>query len=436
MTTEQTRGAGDRPPVGPAVAVRARWAVAAVFFLNGLLVTSYIARLPWLKSELGLGDGELGLILTAYGVAAVLTMQFVGVFVARLGSARVIRLALLLLPVALGGTGLAGGAIALAVAVMLLGTVVGTLDVAMNAHAVAVERVRGRPIMNGCHAAWSISAVTGSLLAAGATGAGISAAGHFLALGGVMLVVGILVTAWLLPPSADQAARSGTRAPAPDQAEEQSTGGTAPPVRWWTGWSRMLVGFGAMGFIAMVTEASVMSWSGVFLHEYRGASLALAPLALTAFTACQTAGRLVGDRLQARHGAHALFRLAGTVAVGGLAVVVLVPSPLAAIAGFAVLGLGGSVLLPLLFSAVGHAGGDGPAAAAFLARFTTFTYAGILIGPAMVGWSAEGFGLGWTFAALLPLLGLVVSRARMIRYADRDRDRQRSEPEAEPAART
>lgn len=388
-------------------AARARWAVTAVFFLNGMQVTSYISRLPGLKAAHHINDGQLGIILTLYGVAAVLTMQFVGGLVARFGSGRVIRLTLLALPVMVAATGLSSRVVPFAVAVLLLGTVVGTLDVAMNAHAVAVERLRGKPIMNGCHAAWSISAVAASLLAAGLTRAGISPGTHFLVVGGVLLVAGLLITSWLLPPSADHVT--------------EPAGAAKPRARWWSGWNRVLLVFGAMGFIAMVTEATVMSWSGVFLHEYRNATLAVAPLGLTAFTACQTAGRLVGDRLHERHGAPALFRLGGVVALGGLAVILLIPSSLTTIAGFAILGLGGSVLLPLIFSAVGHAGGNGPGAATFLSRFTTFTYGGILIGPALVGWSAQAVGLGWTLAGLVPLLAAVVLNARRVASADRDR---------------
>ena len=84
-----------------------------------------------------------------------------------------------------------------------------------------------------------------------------------------------------------------------------------------------------------------------------------------------------------------------------------------AIAGFAVFGLGTSNLIPLTFSAAGRAGGDGPAAATALARFTTFTYAGILFGPAAIGWVAQGIGLMWTLAVLIPILGAVAVSNRV-----------------------
>ncbi|WP_410632275.1 MFS transporter [Amycolatopsis sp. cmx-4-83] len=390
---------------GTVAVARARWAVLAVFFVNGTVFSTFVSRVPSLKLDLGLSDGTLGAILTLFGLAALLTMQFAGPLVGRFGSARVIRLAVVVSPFLLAGIGLAGDAVQLGGAVLLLGMMHGTLDVAMNAHAVVVERESGRSVMSSCHAAWSISAVAASLVGAGFTRAGSSAAEHYLWVGAVLVVAGLAATAGLLPASADRV--------------EETGGGGAKRASWRSGWTRRVCVFGAMGFTAMILEAMVISWSGVFLHDARGATLAAAALGFTAFSACQAAGRLVGDRLTERHGAPALFRVGGVIAAVGLAVVVLSPSWVAGIAGFALLGLGGSVLLPLIFSAVGHAGGAGAGAATFLSRFTTFTYAGGLIGPALIGWFAEATSLTWTLAGLLPLLGAVVLNARVMAGQER-----------------
>lgn len=372
---------------------KARWAVTAVFFVNGCLVASYIARIPSLKVEHQLSESQLGVVLTLFGAAALVSMQFVGGLVARVGSRSVIRLALTLLPVLLIGVGQARNPVQLGIMVALMGVVHGAVDVAMNAHAVTVERLRGVPIMNGCHAAWSVSAVLASVAGATVTRAGIGTGTHFLYAGIVLLVAAQFATRGLLPPSAD---RSGTAQPG------ERTG-------WSAGWTRPVLIFGAMGFVVMVGEAAVISWSGVLVHESRGAGLATAGLAFTAFTAFQTVGRLIGDRLTERFGAAALFRVGALVAVTGLTVVVAVPLWPAAIAGFALAGLGGSVLMPLIFSAVGHEGGTDAAMA--VSRLTTFIYAGILIGPAMVGWFAALAGLIWTFAGLVPLLLAVAANS-------------------------
>jgi MFS family permease len=385
------------------VTVRGRRAVTAVFFLNGLTLGSYIVRLPSLKVGLQLGTVQLGLVSTLFGVAALVAMQFVGVLVSRFGSARLIRVTMFALPLVLVGVGLGRGFVGLSVAAVVLGGVHGTTDVSMNAHAVAVERRLGRPVMSGCHAAWSVSAVVASLVGAGVIAAGVPPVTHFLAIAAVVLVGGLLVGPFLLPASAD---RTGVEAPGVDAA------GTVVPGRRY-GWTRAVVALGLTGFVLMIGEGAALTWSGVFLHDTRGTSLAVASTAITAYTACQTVGRLVGDRLTVRYGAGNLFRAGGLVATAGFALAVLSPHPAGAVAGFAIAGLGGSALMPLTFSAAGRAGGTGPGAAALVARLTTFTYAGILAGPALIGWVAVAIGLQWTLGLVVLLVAAVALLTRL-----------------------
>jgi hypothetical protein len=330
-------------------------------------------------------------------------MQFVGALVSRFGSRVVIRVALVLLPLLLIAIGLAGRLGGLVAASVAFGVVHGTVDVSMNAHAVAVERRLGRPVMNGCHAAWSISAAAAALIGTGVIAIGGSLLVHFVCVATAVLILGAFVGRGLLPATADQ--HRDTAA-----GSEQ-----AQPARpnWRRGWSRAVILFGLAGTALMVCEGATLTWGGVFLHDGRGASLTVASFAITGFTACQTVGRIVGDRLAARLGAQRLFRAGGLVGAAGLVLAVLSPSPAAAVAGFAIVGIGGSFLIPLSFSAAGHAGGTGPGAATFVARFSTFTYAGILVGPAAIGWVAELIGLAWTLALLVPMLVTVALLARL-----------------------
>ena len=301
----------------PANAVRGRWAVTAVFFLNGLLLSSYIVRLPSLKAEHHLSDGQLGALGTLFGAAALITMQFVGNFTARVGSARVIRLALLAMPLVVIGIGEGRGTFAFALAVTLTGAVHGTLDVAMNAHAVAVERIRQRPIMSGCHAAWSVSAVLASIVGALVIHAGLAPATHFLAVGIVVFAAGLAVGPFLMPPSVDRRAR--------DRNSDSSQVGWRSG--WRSGWTRAVVVLGGIGFVLMICDGAALAWSGIFLHDSRGATLTVSSIAVTAYTASQTAGRLAGDRLKQRFGGSALFRAGGLLAIAGLALAVFSPWP-------------------------------------------------------------------------------------------------------------
>ena len=395
--------------------MRGRWAVTAIFFLNGLTLSTYLVRVPSLKVDHHLSTGQLGLVSTVFGAAALVTMQFVGALVARYGSALLIRLTMFALPLVLVGVGFTHGFLGLAVAAIVFGAVHATTDVSMNAHAVAVERRLGRPVMSGCHAAWSVSAVIASGIGAAMLAAGVPPLAHFVGVAALVLVAGLAVGRFLLPASADRAEAAGQAAAGQAAAGQAAAGrdgdeGAPAPDRenrraGWLGGGLLVLGL--TGFVLMIAEGSALVWSGVYLHDSRGASLAVASTAVTAYTACQTAGRLAGDRLTMRYGSARLFLVSGLVATVGLTVAVLSPHPLGVVAGYAIAGIGGSALLPLTFSAAGHAGGTGPGAAAFVARFSTFTYSGVLIGPAIMGWVAELIGLQWTLGLLVPLVALV-----------------------------
>ncbi|MCW6008282.1 MFS transporter [Micromonospora sp. CPCC 205371] len=377
-------------------AARARWAITAVFGCNGLLIASLVVRTPSLKIDLGLSAGKLGLVSALFGVAAVIAMRSAGRIAARAGSRPVVRAVTLALPLALVGIGLSSNIWQLIALQLAFGAAQGTLDVTMNTHAVAVERTLGRHIMNGCHAAWSVGAVAGSLLGSGAAQVGMARWAHYALLAAVLLPVALVVGRALLPAAADQSEVRG-----------------AAHAR--IGWTRRVLVYGAMGATVLTAEAAVANWSGVYLHEDLGAPLGVAALGYLAFAGCQTAGRLVGDRLLARGSAVRLLRLGTLSAAAGLAVVVLSPWPALGIVGFAVLGAGLATPLPVLFGLVGHLGaelgGERGGEAVMVARFSTITFTGLLLAPAVIGWAAELVGLAWTLAALIPLLAAVASVA-------------------------
>ncbi|MFE6759940.1 MFS transporter [Streptomyces sp. NPDC057684] len=399
-TAADQAGGGSTGSAPPGRAASAgRWPATAVFFLNGLTLSTYVVRLGSLKDKHHLSDGQLGLIGMVFAVAALACMQGVGLLTARVGTRPVLRTSLLVMPVLLALVGLVGGAVELVAVVTALGAVHGTTDAAMNTHAVAIERRLGRPILNGCHAAWSVSAVVASLATAVLERAGISFATHLVAAAAVLMAGGLLLGPLLVETGTGDRARASS----PEPRRRGLRGG----------WSREVVALGLTGTALMVCEGAALGWSAIFLHDSRGASLGLAAMAVTAYTGAQAVGRVIGDRLTLRYGAPVLFRAGGLVAACGLAMALLSPNPVAAIGGFAVAGAGASVLIPLAYSAVGQAKADSPEAATLISRFTTFTYAGTLLGPAAIGWAAELAGLTWTLAALIPVLCAVALLSRL-----------------------
>jgi MFS family permease len=144
---------------------------------------------------------------------------------------------------------------------------------------------------------------------------------------------------------------------------------------------------GAIGFLGSMVEGSIADWSGVFLREHFHATEGLAPLALSAFSVMMLASRLFGDRFKARYGAKPLVTGGAMLGAAGLFFAVLSPNAVFALGGFAVAGLGLSLVFPFVFSA---AGAQGPAA---LAGVASMAYTGSLMGPPAIGTIAQGLGM-------------------------------------------
>lgn len=367
----------------------AAWPARAVFFLNGLVCASYIASLPALKGVFRLDDGALGGVSFTFAFAALVGMQAMGRLTAVVGAGTVLRVSLLALPLLLITLPSARGLGGLLVAVGAFGAVHGATDAAMNVYAVGIERAHGRRLVNSCHAAWSASAVVASLAMGVTTAAGLDLRVRTTAVAAIALAGGMVVASTLTAGHPVRPRRRGVR------------------TRRRRRWPRSLLVWGLAGTALMVCEGGVLGWGAVMLHDGRGASLALSAGAVTGFAVGQTAGRLAGDRLAHRYGPRAVFLAAGALGVCGLVVAVLVPEPAVAVAGFAVAGLGMSVLLPLLFSAVGRAASDDSASGLLVTRFTGFVYTGILLGPAVLGIAAGRVGIAVAMGMLVPVLAAV-----------------------------
>lgn len=158
------------------------------------------------------------------------------------------------------------------------------------------------------------------------------------------------------------------------------------------GWpAPALLFLGMLAFAGLLAEGAVADWSAVYLHDALTASPAIAAAGFAAFSLAMTVGRLTGDWIVGRLGPARTLRGSGAVAAIGLGAALLVGTPLAAIAGFGLVGLGIANIIPVLFSTAGRA--CGTAAGAALAAVATPGYLGFLAGPPLIGLTAEHTGL-------------------------------------------
>jgi predicted MFS family arabinose efflux permease len=299
--------------------------------------------------------------------------------------------------------GLAHSISTLVAALLVIGLADGLLDVSMNAQAVAVESAVGRPVLQSMHAAFSLGTILGAAGGAVAIWAGASPLTFLTAIAVASALTSLAGTARLLPADVD-------RSPAERKASQAGR----------PGWGLFIIVLGLLGAGCLYAGGAAENWTAVFLHTQRHLTEAAATCGYLGFTISQFGGRLVGDRLHQRLGPVLFVRSASAVAGAGLLIALATPGIALPIAGFFVYGLGLSVLVPVIAGAVGHGAGDryGPDMVALnVTRYTTISYTGFLIGPAVIGWLAQSLGLTTALGTGLLVLAATFALAGYTRTA-------------------
>jgi len=355
---------------------RARLAVAAVFLANGIIMGTWAAQIPLVEERLAIRHSTLGVALFAMALGALVAMPLTGPAVARFGSALVTRVATAVLFVAFLLPILAPNAPMLMAALFIFGAINGTMDVAMNAHAVAVERHIEKPVMSSFHGMWSLGGLIGSGIAALLLPllSAFGEAGLMVAVGAVLAIVALF---FLLPAAADGPVETTT---------------IALP-------SRATIGLGALCFLSMMSEGAIIDWAALHLKGSLELGAGLAATGFAFYAASMAASRFSGDRLRSRFGAIDLVRASALVAAAGLTIALVSPWPIVAFIGFALVGLGLANLVPVFFGAAGRI--PGQSAGASIAAVATVGYSGFVVGPPFIGFVAD-------LTSLAIALGLIV----------------------------
>jgi MFS family permease len=392
-------------PVAAARDQRARIGVSAAYAVQGLCFAGVLTQVPDLKARFGFSDGALSLILLAVPVVAGVGSVLAGVLAPRLGSALVLRVAGVGVAVAVALIGLAPVRPALYLAVAFFGLVVGAVDATMNMQGVGVQRRYGRSLLASFHAWWSVGGIAGALAMSGAGRLEWSLGASL----GLVAVVG-LVVALAAGPSLLTKAEEGT----PTAGAAPS--GDAPRIPWRP---VMLVGLAVM--VMYIGESSVSNWSAVFLRDVLAASRGLAPLGLAGYLIFQLAGRTVADRVVERIGVVRTVAAGGVVGAAGFGLVVAARTPAWALAGFAIVGVGLCVVVPMAFSAAGAL--DPTESGVAIARVNLFNYVGFVVGAGLIGAIAETADLRLAFGVPAVLALAIVPLSLAFRVAESVRSR-------------
>ena len=362
-----------------------RAAITAVFFVDGALFATWASRIPALSDHVHAGAGILGLCLLAPAAAAVVSMPLVGRLLPGRSSSVFCQAALAGLMAAILVPALAQSVPALAASLVLVGVANSTLDLAMNAAGVSIERGMKRPILSSLHAAFSFGGFAGAGLGALAAALSVAPLPHF-AFAALLFGLPGLVATMQLP------------------LEEHDVDAQAPRLRWTRLPGRLAL-LGLACFFSLLAEGGASDWSAKLVRDDLAATAALGAVAYAAFSIGMGTGRLLSDRLWARWGAVALLRRGGALAALGFAVGLSAGSAGGAIAGFAALGVGLAGVVPTLF----RAGADQPGVSTgpALAAVSALGYLGFLAGPPIIGAIAQLTSLRFACGVLV-LAGLVV----------------------------
>jgi hypothetical protein len=358
---------------------------------GGIGIGTWGANLPALARRASLSEGELGVVLLFFAAGAVLLMTVAPRIIARFGAGASAAVAAVLFGFGVMAVGAAQDVFVAATTAMFAGATFGALDVCMNNEAALQERQAGRPIMASFHAIFSLGTLVSALAYAGLARAGVSVVLCLAMAGSVVSATAALGLLGL---------RQREVAPAPVAAATPAQVRLAPPP------GRVLL-LGSLTFLAFFAEGAILDWIAVYVVRVVGEAESAGALAYAAFASAMTAGRFAGDRVKRRLGAGRLFHFGALLVALAFAAVLLVPTMPVVLGAMVLCGLGVANLVPILFSESGTLNhGDGGRA---MSRVMTMGYAGILLGPALIGFLAEMTALErslWTVVAALTFLAL------------------------------
>ncbi|WP_407155806.1 MFS transporter [Bradyrhizobium sp. STM 3557] len=366
----------------------AKLATRIAFFVAGFGIACWAPLVPFAKQRLAVDDAALGLLLLCLGVGSVSAMLVTGVLCARFGSKPVITTSGLALALILPLLAAASTATTLALALFAFGAALGSLDVAVNIHAIEVERAEGRPLMSGFHAQFSIGGFAGAGLMTLLLATGADVLTSALACASLTGLAMLLAAPRLLKS-------------APAEA--------GPLISLPHGFVVLLA---ALACIMFLVEGAMLDWSALLLTSTKHLAEAQAGIGYMLFSIAMTVGRLGGDAVVSRVGDRTTLIWGSGLAIAGFVILLIVPFALPSLAGFLFIGLGASNLVPILFRKAGKQTRM-PVELA-VAAVTMAGYAGVLLGPAAIGLVAQFTGLQTAFLFLAALLGVVTLSARAV----------------------
>jgi MFS family permease len=378
----------DAARVGAPAVRRSQLAVASLFGALGFSYGTWTSRLPAIKANLGLSTAQVSMVLLFAAIGAIFSFPVTAAALHKLGSRGASLLAGGLLALGLVGFGLAPDWMSACAIMGVYGVLASVMDVAMNAQGVEVERATARPVMSRLHAAFSLGTMAGAFFAFCIVEVTPSVPLHFVVAALIVLAAVFLPRAGLIADA--KAIDGGTRS------------FSLPRGAAWL--------IGAMAFLGMIVEGSMVDWSTLYLRERADASQQMATLGIVSLQGAMLVTRWFGDRARLRWGARRLLFVGSLLAGLSLAAALLVGGVVPALVGFGLFGIGVASVSPCVYAAGAREGGVA------LAAVMTLGSLGFLVGPLVIGAVAQATNLSWGMAVVAGAAIALAVLSRRVRW--------------------
>ena len=370
------------------------WRIYAAFFLYAFGMGGIFPRLPEIQRALGVAEGAFGLALIGAACGTMVSLSFGGRLLERFGHRQALLGLMALLPVFYAIASTAAGPLALFALLLPCGLCIGAIEIIVNLEADRAEHQTGRRFMNRAHGFWSIGFFVAGLLGALLSQLGVSPQAHLalvvpIELAGIALLLGRF-----------------------DAAPHRDTSPAAAPAHFARPtWGVLLLV--AVTLSAMVLEGAGADWSAIYMRDVFGSTPFVAGSAVATGALAQAIARLLADRFVERHQPVAVARVLLGVLGAGTLLVFMAPAGWLALLGFALMGVGTSAIFPLAMSAAAQRTDRAPATN--VAALAQISFVAFLLGPPLLGYVAQAFGIRWAFGVGLPLVALSLLAAAALR---------------------
>ena len=367
-----------------------RIAVGAMFFMAGLCFASWASRIPSIQQTLHLSDAGLGGVLLAIPTGLMCSLPFTGWIITKIGSRKLLIIAISLYACLLVGLGAARTPLELIACLWLFGFAGNAANISVNTQAVAAEKLYENPIMASFHGIWSLAGFTGAGIGIFMIGRNIIPFHHFIVIL-ILIVIGVIITSRQLDN---------------DGGQSQKKDVVVLSIRGRLKTLVPLLKLGIIAFCSMICEGTMFDWSGVYFKKVVHAENGWIGAGYFAFMCTMAMGRFIADWFAGKYGLKRTLQISGILTATGLLISVIFPYLWPSIFAFMMVGAGVSSVVPMIYSSAGRT--TTMSAGVALTAVSTIGFSGFMIGPPLIGFIAGIATLRASFL-LIACMGMCVA---------------------------